>query len=217
MPLSPYEMTLMVIGTVLAMGSFSFVFFGDNAFYAFNESLAIGGVAATALFAATKSLKASAFDFILAGRVTLIVPVLIGLLAFLRLTKWRWISRYTISVLSGIGVGITFGLTIRAQILNGVLETISSLMTLKPDPASAVFMLVAFITALIYFTYSIKYSGPFHTGKLRYLSRFGLLCLYASFGYLFGKIYVNEALDSVGGFFVTYLYRTVVNLRAFFG
>lgn len=215
--LTPVEMTLMVVGTILALFGFTFAFFGDNPFFAFSENLYIGGVTATALFATAKSIQTSAIDFILKGRVTLIIPVIIGLLAFLRLTRFRWASRYTVSVLTGVGIGITFGLTTRTWIMNAVIEVITSLVSFKPDVASAVLMLISTLAVSTYFLYSVKYSSVLHTGRLKYAAMLGRYFLYASFGYLFAKIFVNEALESLAGFLVTYVYRTIVTLQAFLG
>jgi hypothetical protein len=215
--LSALEMALMVIGTVLAVASLSFVFFGDTWPFAIAEQLYIGGVTATSLFNIASSLKSSVVDFIIAGRFLLIVPVILGLFSFLRLTRYRWAARYTTSVLTGIGIGLTFGLTIRAQILTMVISTINTMTSLKPDPASAILMLVSTLTILTYYLYSVKYSAALNTGRFKYVVTIGRYFLYASFGYLFAKIYVNEALDGLGGFLVSYIYRTISELRLFLG
>jgi hypothetical protein len=207
----------MVIGMILSVFAFSFVFSGDTPLFGFVESLYIGGVTATSLFAIANNIKTSAIDFIMAGRVLLIIPVLIGMLAFLRLTRFRWASRYTVSILTGVGIGITFGLTIRTWIMNAVLAAITSVSSLKPDPASAIIMLISTLSIFTYYLYSVRFSSAFNTGRLRYLAILGRYCLYASFGYLFGKIFVNEALDSLATYLVTYIYRTIVELRVFLG
>jgi len=215
--LESFEMTLMVIGMILSTFAFSFVFFGDTPLFGFVESVYIGGVTATSLFAIANSIKTSAIDFIVAGQVLLIVPVIIGLLVFLRLTRFRWASRYTVSIMTGVGIGITFGLTIRTWIMNAVLEVMASMKSLQPDPASAIFTLIATLSVLTYYLYSVKFSSTFNTGRLKYVATLGRYCLYASFGYLFGKIFVNEALDSLALYLVTYVYRTFVELKIFLG
>ncbi len=69
------------------------------------------------IFAIAAQLQGSVFDEIAAGHWTVIIPLLIGLSVLTRLTKYRWAARYSVSILSGIGVGVVFGLTIRANIL----------------------------------------------------------------------------------------------------
>jgi hypothetical protein len=215
MALSSYEMALMVIGMVLSIIAFSFVFFGATPYFGFVEHLYIGGVTATTIMLTLQSIKTSAIDFILTGRVLLIVPVIIGVFAFLRLTRYRWGSRYTTSILTGVGIGITFGLTIRTWIMNALLEVINTTTNLQPDPLSAIIMLVITFNVFTYYLYSQKFSKIFNTGTFRHISTIGRYCLFASFGYLFGKIFVNEALDSLARYLVTYIYRTIVELQLF--
>ena len=215
--MEPFEATLLLIGTFLALFGFSFAFFGDNNLFAFSENIYIGGVTATALYATFKSIQTSSIDFVLRGNIVRIIPIIIGLLAFLRLTRYRWASRYTISILTGVGIGITFGLTIKTWVMNAVIEAVGAMISLKPDPYSAVFMLISTLTVITYFLYSVKYSSTFNTGRMKYIATLGRYMLYASFGYLFAKIFVNEALDSLANFLVTYVYQSIVDLKIFFG
>lgn len=213
--LSSYEMVLMTIGMLLSIVAFSFVFFGPTPYFGFVEHLYIGGVTATTIMLTLLSIKTSAIDFILTGRVLLIIPLIIGAFAFLRLTKYRWAARYTTSILTGVGIGITFGLTIRTWIMNAILEVITTTSNLTPDPLSAIIMLVISVMVFSYYLYSRKFSTIFNTGMLRHVSTMGRYFLYAAFGYLFGKIFVNEALDSLSRYLVTYIYRTIVELQLF--
>jgi hypothetical protein len=50
---------------------------------------------------------------LIGGRWSYIIPTIMGILVFARLTKYRWISRYSTAILSGIGLGVTFGETIK--------------------------------------------------------------------------------------------------------
>jgi len=215
--LTPYIMAFEIIGMILGLFGFSFCFFGDNNLFAFAENLYIGGITATALFSTFMSIKTGAIDAILAGNVFRIVPVIIGLLAFLRLTRYRWASRYTTSVLTGVGLGITFGLTIRTWVMNAVIATVTAIANRSPDPYSAVLMLIITLTVTTYFLYSMKFSGVFHTGRLKYVATLGFIFLYATFGYLFAKILVNEAFDSLGQYLVQYLYQPIADLKVFLG
>ena len=209
------EVIMSIVGSCLAIGSYSFVFFGDHLLYSINENLYMAGGIVYSLFAIATQLRGSVFDELASGHWTVIIPLLIGLSVFTRLTKYRWAARYSVSVLSGIGVGVVFGLMIRSQILIPVKATAEGLMNLSPDPFSAVIVFVGTLLSFTYFLYSRKYSAPFWTGKLGFMSKYGRYFLYASFGYLFGKIYINESLDSVASFWVNYVFRTYLTIQQY--
>jgi len=215
--MEPLEAALNIVGMILALFGFTFVYFGDHWGYGIAENIYLGGGLAYSLFAIHKSLTASCIDLILAGRISLIIPLIIGIGVFARLTRLRWFARYAISTLSGIGVGLTFGLYIKSQIIVVISEIVRGLITLTPDPASAVLALFGTVTVFMYFMYSRRFGGFFHERRMRYLGRLGKIFLFASLGYLFGKIYVNESLDSVATFFTAYIYNPIQELKAFFG
>lgn len=204
------ELISMVVGAILAIFFATYIFIGDTYWYYFAENFYIGGIVALTLFSIYNNLKSSVIDPLLSGTYIVIIPTIIGLMAFSRMTRFRWLARYPVAILSGIGIGISFGLIIRSQVLNLVTVSISDVMNAKPDIYSAIFMLVGVIAVLTYFLYSQKYSTVFHssTGKLRYFMTFGRYCLMASFGYLAGFIAVI-AFKNVADFVVVILKRTI--------
>lgn len=213
--LGPLDVIMAIVGSGLAIGSYTFVFFGDHFLYNINENLYMAGGMVYSIFAIATQLQGSVFDEIAAGHWTVIIPLLIGLSVLTRLTKYRWAARYSVSILSGIGVGVVFGLTIRANILIPVSATAEGLMNLSPDPISAIIVFAGTLVSFTYFLYSRKYSSPFWTGRLGFMAKYGRYFLYASFGYLFGKIYINESLDSVANFWMNYVYRTVITIQQY--
>lgn len=215
--ITPIELVMAIVGSILAIGSYTFVFFGDHFLYSINENIYMGGGVVYSLWAIYTQLKGSVFDEIAQGHWTVIIPLFIGLSVLTRLTKYRWAARYSVSILSGIGVGVVFGLTIRTGILVPVRATAEGLLNLSPDPLSAIVVFVGTLLSFTYFLYSRKYSTPFWTGRLSFMSKWGRYFLYASFGYLFGKIYINESLDSVANFWMNYVYRTVVTIQQYLG
>jgi hypothetical protein len=215
--ITPLEVVMAIVGSTLAIGSYTFVFFGDHYLYSINENLYLGGGVVYSIWAIYTQLKGSLVDNLAQGHWTVIIPFIIGLSVLTRLTKFRWAARYSVSVLSGIGIGVVFGLTIRTGILVPVRATAESLLNLSPDPLSALIIFVGTLLSFTYFLYSRKYATPFWTGRLGFMSKWGRYFLYASFGYLFGKIYINESLDSVANFWMNYVYRTVVAIQQFLG
>jgi uncharacterized membrane protein YidH (DUF202 family) len=188
--MEPAELALMICGAVLAWVMVSYVFVGENLALIFGESFYIAGTVVYALFAMYRSLMSTALTPISGGRVLLAIPVIIGLLAFTRLTRFRWLARYPITILSGIGIGLFFGLNLRAQIINPIALTIKDVVTGTPDRFSSIIMIIGVVTVLTYFLYSARYSNTFHQprGRLYYVMRLGRVIFMISIGYLIAFI-----------------------------
>jgi hypothetical protein len=120
-----------------------------------------------------RSLRAQAFDFIAAGQIILLVPVIIGLLAFARLTRFRWLARYPVAVLGGAGVGALWGLTIRSRFLAPIGDTVTAVASAAWDLLSRVAFVVLFVLTVCRFLHSRRFSDMFFERKWRlyYLQR----------------------------------------------
>jgi hypothetical protein len=206
--MTPVDLLFTFFAVFMAVGHFSFMWLGDTYFSSFGERWFVGATVGYTFFVVYDSLKANAFDFILQGRVLLVVPLIIGLLSFARFTKYRWLARYPIAALSGIGLGIFFGLNIRGSILNIIVTTVNNTVTLSPDPFTAFFSIAAVICTTTYYLYSTKYATIFHskTGRLYYVQRLGRLFMMVSFGYLLG-FHMPMMLGLVATFYIVVIQR----------
>lgn len=184
--MTPWEYLWQVVGIILAGLVMSFPYIGENYAFSLAERAFLGGTLGYMWFVIYTALRSSAFDLIAAGRIWLLIPVIIGLLAFTRLTRFRWLARYPVAVVSGVGLGLYFGLNLRAQIIGPVAQTVSDLFARTPDPFSATLMFVMVFTVPVYFLYSQRFGAQFHTrgGKLYYLMRLARVFMMLSFGYL---------------------------------
>lgn len=214
--MTPTELVGQLIGVFLAFCLFSFVFFKDNKFFNVAERFYIGGSIAYGLFTVYSSLKASAFDFIASGRILLLIPIALGLLFFARLsTNLKWLARYPTAILSGIGLGLVFGLTIRSQILTMITSTVTKLMVpttaIGGDIGSALFRLVGMAAVLSYFLYSKTYSPIFHSpkGRLYWFMRLGRIFLMISVGYLAGGTVLLNYAGFLNTMTIVLIKRTV--------
>ncbi|UCD45232.1 MAG: hypothetical protein JSV27_01665 [Candidatus Bathyarchaeota archaeon] len=211
--MTPFETIVMLLGVFLSLGTFSYAFIGETYWFATSEAIFIGGGIAVGLFAILRSLQGS---WVSTGYL-MILPVIIGLMAFSRWTKYRWLARYPVAVLSGVGLGVTVGSTIRGQIIAGVQRIITDFVSFTPDPVSAVISLLGCIAVLFYFTYSAKYSDPVHVGTFGFIAKIGRLVLFAGFGYLYASTFVAEGIDALSSTIITIVLRTVRALQGFYG
>jgi hypothetical protein len=207
------ELFILLFGVFLGVCGASYTFFEDSYFFILAEHASIGMGMAYGLYQTLISLKTSSVDLITKGSWWLIIPLLIGALSFTRLTRYRWAARYYNAVLAGVGVGVAFGATIRAEILAGIQMTISDIVK-SPNAISAWLVLVGFICTVTYFMYSAKLSNPFHSprGRLRFIMKLGRIFMMASFGYLYSRIFIDECIDLIGNGVVILLRRTILSL-----
>jgi hypothetical protein len=209
--MTPFDTFIMLVGVILAFFSMSFAFVGETYFFALSESIFIGGGITLAAYAIIKSLSSS----LTGGHLSLFIPLIIGLLAFTRWTKYRWLARYPISVLSGVGLGVVVGQMIEGQIVNAISVTINDLSGV--NPISALIQLIGVITTVFYFTYSSRFSKPVHEGTLGFISRMGRIFLFAGFGYLYASTFITEGIDSLTSALIILVLRTVRALQGFPG
>jgi len=207
----------MALGTIISLGYFTYLFIGESYLFYLAENVVIGGSIVISVASLYKSLISSFVNPVGGGKISLIIPFIIGLLTFARLTKHRWLARYPVAVMSGLGIGVAFGLTIRSQVLNVVVTTVTDVVDAKPDLGSAIFMFVGVIAVLTYFIYSVRLSNIFHspTGSMRYIVIFGRYCLMASFGYLAAYI-TTLSFGNVSNYVVVVWFRFIDALRVFF-
>jgi len=192
--MTPMELFFQLIGTIVALCFVSYIFIGESYLYYIAENIVVGGIVSLGIFSVYRGLLSSAVTPISNGAIILIIPVIIGILGFARFTKHPWLTRFPIAIVSGIGIGVSFGQIIRSQILYIITAGVDDIRTKTPDIYSAIFLFVGVISVLTYFLYSSRISTAFHspTGPFRYVMKFGRYCLMASFGYLTGYIVVSS-------------------------
>lgn len=214
---TPIDMAITLFAVAISVGHLSMMFFGDSFFSSFGERWFVGATVGFTFFVVWNSYKSNAIDFIAQGRWWLIIPVIIGLLSFTRLTRYRWAARYPVAALSGIGLGVFFGFNLRGSVLAIITSTVDELITLQPDPFSAIVSFIAVVSVVTYYLYSEKYSSIFHSrsGKLYYVMRLGRLFMMASFGYLLGYVGVAFGLGILTSFATVVIKRPLETLLAF--
>ena len=136
---------------MLMIGSLAFV--GITPIFAIGEGIyiAIAATFNTWVILATIQNRLTANNL-------LIIPLLIGALAFTRLTKYRWAARYTIAIMSGVGTGVVFSASVKAQIMSTIQTVVGGVVTGTPDPISAWVTFIPMILTPLAFTYSMRYS-----------------------------------------------------------
>ena len=194
-------------------GMFAMLMIGSLAFVGITPIFAIGEgiyIAIAATFN-TWVLLATIQNRITANSL-LIIPLLIGALAFTRLTKYRWAARYTIAIMSGVGTGVVFSASVKAQIMSTIQTVVGGVVTGTPDPISAWVTFIPMILTPLAFTYSMRYSGWLLKGRGRHLFTLGRTFFMIFVGGRMGELAGTSLMGYIGTIGVMYLYRPITAL-----
>jgi hypothetical protein len=114
---------------------------------------------------------------LLGGQAWLVIPALLGLLTFARLSpKWSWLSRVALAFVIGANSGILIMQQLHGLVLPQVSQTFIDVTTLK-----GALMVAGVVSTLLYF----YFSKP-HTGVLGGVATLGIWFIMISFGAHFG-------------------------------
>jgi hypothetical protein len=180
------EFLAMVWGMLISLFIGSLVFFGVTSIFAIGEGCFIALAGAFNLFVVARST-----GNLLNSNIWMILPFLIGALAFTRLTKYRWAARYPVAIMSGVGAGIVFSRQVQSMIMASIQSSVEAVLTGSPDPLGAALIFIPHVITPIAFTYSLRYSGWLQRGAGRHLF---------TLGRTFFLIFVGGRMGELGGY-----------------
>jgi hypothetical protein len=152
-----------------------------NPFYISAESTLRGTAGAVSILTAMNQIYSN-LQIATGGNWIRVLPIVIGLLLFSTLTKMKWAARYPQLIITGIGLGVMVGLTIRAQIINQLILTITSLTTAKTpvDAFTGILILLGVVGGIYYFVYAFQPKGALK--KVAIISSIGLMYMGVTLG-----------------------------------
>ncbi len=171
------------IAAIFTLAIFSFLW-KDNPLYKAAESLAVGLSAGyfTVILIETSLRRTLVDPLFKDGQFLLIIPALLGLLMYLRLTRrWTWISRYPLAFYMGIASGAALSPTILAYVVRQIEHTIVPVSFSSWDGIQNLLIVVMVFSALFYFFFSVEHKGVFGG-----TAKFGIWIIMIAFGAQFG-------------------------------
>lgn len=94
-------------GALCVFAMYSFLW-KENRFFRAFQNLYVGLAAGYSLVLNFNTLKRQAFTPLAEGNISLLIPIILGLLLFTRLSKrYAWVARYPMSFLMGIGAALS--------------------------------------------------------------------------------------------------------------
>jgi len=162
-----------LIGTLFIISVMSMLW-KDNLFFRFGQAAIMGASIAHYTFMNFQSVHNNAIKPILAGNVLFIIPLILGLLTYSRLSsELSWLAKYPTNVLIGVGTGVMIAGTLRGQIIDQVKQTILDAFT----GLNGILILIGVVTAFSFFIFTKE-----HTGALGTSVKIGRVFLMISLG-----------------------------------
>lgn len=164
----------------------------DNPLFKFAEHTFVGAAVGYGLAVSIASIKTYGFDHLTAGEVYYIIPLLLGLLLYMRYHRTLyWLYRYGIAVVVGVGITAAFTRTVSTSFLDQIAAT-AKISLAKPEAftvLSNLIFLVAVTTSLYYFVYTFP---VLHTGSAKRVADIGRWFMMLAFGFAFAKTVVTR-------------------------
>lgn len=159
----------------IMLSLFSFLW-KENPFSKIGESIYVGAASGFMLAQGFNQLKNMAIYPITEGRISLVVPIFLGLLFFTRFsTKYSFLSRYASALPLGLGAGIALRAIPSAQILSQIRATLVPLNSIDNF-----LILVGVVTTISYFLYTTEQNK-----SVRGLGTIGMYFMMITFGLTF--------------------------------
>ncbi len=149
---------------VVALGAMTIIF-RDNPLFHWVEAIVVGGLAGTFLVMGTLSLRDIAVVPLLQGGILYAVPIAIAALQFTTFSaKLRWLARYPVAIMGGVGVGLTLRALINTEIIAQIVPTVTDATIATSNwfnNVSNIYFIVAMTLTILYFMFGYELKGPF--------------------------------------------------------
>ena len=187
-----------LIAVVLTISIYTFILFRDNPLYRTAESLFIGVSLGNMIVMGIRAIISDALIPISEGRVAFLIPVVLGVVLLVThfRTETRWISRFPMSIIIGVGTALSMRGWTHARLYDPAVGTILPVFGLDAMTAFDNLLIIIQVCAiLLYFVF-----GTEQKGWLGYAATIGRISMLTMFGVSFGYIAMGR-LSSITGRF----------------
>ena len=184
--------TPLFIGTLIVL-IWSIMYKANNG-YRFAEDLTVGVMAGYVLNIGVNQVRNMNINPLLKGDLRALIPISLGILLWTQLLptpQTRYFSRFSMAVLSGVGVGIS----LRGYVIAQIIQPLRAVVT-PPEPemmamfSHAIYGICAAL-CIIFFFYVIKPTS--FGGRWKPFSTLGTMVVYMALGVIGGSMLVSNA------------------------
>lgn len=171
------------VAVLLTISVYTNMLYGDNKFFKFSEATLIGVVLANQIVVNVYSLIDKTVVPIMQGNILRLIMFIGGMMLLLRLwDKYSWVSRYSMSILVGIGTGLSLLGSAETNFWKILEGTFVPLVGGKYLPIDNLYGLIATVCVISYFFFTYK-SGK----NVGYVQNMGRHFMMFAFGAYFGN------------------------------
>jgi len=183
-PTVPIEILGLWMGWLYMLMIYSYPLYKENPAYRFGEHSFIAIYLAVTAVVNISNVMRIAITPMLQGQWMYIIPIILGFMIYTLLwTDYRWLSRYPIAILVGAGFGVGMRGTIRPNILDAIIDTVTAPAAGEFLPwLNYVFIGLGVLSSVMYFLLTYE-----HTGALSAPTRIGRLFIMVGLGAYFGN------------------------------
>ena len=180
-----------LVSLILTFCVLSLVLYKDTPFFKFAVNTFLGLAIANTAVVATNSIRGSVIDKILLGNYLYIIPLILGVLIFTRLSdEYKNLSRVSIALMFGTGTGLGLARTWHSGVSRHLEACITPFLG-NPDVftiLSGLVLVIGVISSMMSFQFSNYYNKPY----LKKIHRVGRFFIMVSFGAQFGAILLTR-------------------------
>jgi len=210
---------MILLQATLIIIVFSFLY-KENIFYRIVEFLTISITSSVLIVTAWRNIEKWSFRKILGGDYIFILGTILGILLYARyIKKYSFLSRYGISVMVGVSLGLSITTTLQTQIIDQIIATSElSLVGVPTFTAISNLILVVVVMSIVtYFTYTFwgnrgstsaraQSSSTVITSGVDIIVKGGRYSLMLAFGAILGNMVMDRMTD------VIYTIRTLLGI-----
>jgi hypothetical protein len=192
-----------LVSALMSLMVLSFLY-KENPIYRLVEYISVSTMSAVLFITAWSNIEKWGISKLGSGEYIYLIGVILGLSLYSRFyKKYEWLGRYGISVLSGVGFGLTLTGTIKTSIIEQIVATGQSPIFGVPigTAISSIILITVTSTIVIYFTYTFYGSKsstvqdkPLVMNIIILISR---ACLMIAFGTMLGNMISDRSANVI--------------------
>ena len=167
--------------------------FRDNDFFKFAEYTFVGAAAGHSLVYGVDNLRRYGWDNLMGGAYLYIVVFLLGILLYSRYhPQYFWVSRYPLSIMVGLGIGLSMRAVVTAEFIAQIKSTAAIQLIGVTDPiklVSNLIFIILVVTTVYFFLFTFPKAHEGGLGVIPRIARYGMM---AAFSYSFANTVLSR-------------------------
>ena len=167
--------------------------FRDNMLFKFAECTFVGAAAGHSLVYGVDNIKRYGWDNLMGGAYLYAVVFLLGILLYTRYhPQYFWVSRYPLSIMVGLGIGLSMRSGVTSEFIAQIKSTAAIQVLGVTDPfkmVSNLIFIILVVTTVYYFIFTFPKAHEGGLGIIPKIARYGMM---AAFSYSFANTVLSR-------------------------